>query len=703
MKAQGLGIFICECGEKISTCLDLDFVQDQVHDLPGIRCATTLKYACSTEGLTTIQDTISEQGLERILVAGCTPRTVGPLFHEALEAVNFSADLFELVDIREGCAWVHRANSEAARFKAVDLIRMGAIRVGSRTIRPNYSVDIEPSALVIGGGLAGLTAALNLADEGVSVRVIEREAKLGGMLQIVHTLFPERQSATEIIDEKVAAVTQHPKIEVLLEEQVKEISGTVGRYSVTVNGRTNRRNGDTSFEVGAIIVATGARELKPFGQYRYDGKRVVTQLEFENELREAVHQPGGLPDSIVMILCAGQRDTSISYCSGVCCMGALKQAMEVKVSKPSASVTILFRDLYLLGDEIYERELIAARQNGVRFMRYDLVSPLEIDDETVTVEDELSGITHQLPYDRIVLAAPLVPQEDAGVVAHILKLPQDVHGFFPEIRHRLCPGEHPDRGIFVCGAAHYPVDWGEAEYQGSSAAFKALSHLKKAKVTHSAHVVTVDKQLCTGCGNCISACSFNAISMCKTDGVLGLAEIDTMLCAGCGNCVVTCPVKAIHPETNSDCQIFYQIDEALRTESQDRLPRILVFGCQWSGGAAAEVAGAKELALPEEIRPIRVGCAARFDPLHILWALHKGAGGVFLGACPPGRCHYGEGNLLAQIRISRLRAQLKEIGFDHRRLQFKWITPDDPYAFANAIWDFANLIRLLSPKTDRTL
>jgi heterodisulfide reductase subunit A len=441
MNAQGLGIFICECGEKISACLDLDFMQEQIRDLPGILCATKLKYACSAEGLTTIQDTISEQGLERILVAGCTPRTMGPLFHEALKAVNLSADLFELVDIREGCAWIHKTNSEAASAKAVDLIRMGVAKIESHTIRPRRSVDIEPSALVIGGGIAGLTAALNLADEGVSVRVVEREAKLGGMLRVVHTLFPERQSAAKIIDEKVVAVTQHPKIKVLLEEQVKEISGTVGRYSVTVNGRTNRRNGDSSFDVGAIIVASGARELKPYGQYRYDGKRVITQLEFENELREPADRPGGLPENIVMILCAGQRNKSISYCSGVCCMGALKQAMEVKVAKPNASVTILFRDLYLLGDDIYEKELIAARKNGVRFMRYDPITPLEVDDETVTVQDELSGITHQLPYDRIVLAAPMVPQEDAGVVANMLNLPQDAHGFFPEVRHRLRPGD----------------------------------------------------------------------------------------------------------------------------------------------------------------------------------------------------------------------------------------------------------------------
>lgn len=699
--AQGIGIFVCECGGEISTRIDLDAVHRKIRDLPDIRCAVKLSHACSAGGLTDIREAISEHELDRILIAGCTPRTIAPLFHQAFDTTSFDANSIELVDIREGCAWIHPSGPEAGVAKAVDLIRMGLARAVDRSPRPHRSVEVKRAALVIGGGVAGLTAALSLADEGVPVRVVEREDELGGMLRDASSLFPDRQRASAFMAQKVEAVAGHPMIEVLRGQQVSDVSGEVGRYAITVNDSGNHAQEPSCFEVGTIIVATGARELKPVGGYRYNGKRVVTQLEFEKELLQAANGSAPLPDQVVMILCAGQRNQSVPYCSNVCCMAALKQAMEIKDFNPDASVTILFRDLYLLGNDIHEKEVIAARQQGVRFIRYGPTSRLEVGDDEVTVEDELSGETHQLGYGRIVLAVPLVPQEDAAVVADLLDLPQDRQGFFPEIRHRVRPGDLPDRGIFVCGAAHSPVDWGSAEYQGMSAAYRALAHLSKDKLIQTSHVVRVDEQFCSGCGNCLAACAFDAIAMSKRDGVLGMARVEPMLCAGCGNCVVACPTKAIHPEVDSDFQIFSQIDEALRTGSSDPQSRILVFGCQWSGSAAADIAGARQMALPDEIRPIRVGCSARFDPLHILWAFHKGAGGVFLGACPPGSCHYGEGNLHALKRVSNLRDQLDEIGFDNRRLRFEWIDPDDPHGYVKEIWDYSNLVRLLAPTSDR--
>ncbi len=698
MNGAKLGVFICDCGDQISSCLDLDCVQDQISDLPGVICARRLRFGCSTDGLAAIQDAILKQGLKRILVAGCTPRTMEPLFRESCEAVGLSGDLFELVDIREGCAWVHLTDPEAATSKAADLIRMGISRVGLRDARSELTVDIEPTALVIGGGLAGMSSAMSLANAGVSVKLIEREAILGGMLRAVHSLFPERQEASEYLREKIEAVTCHPHIEVLLQKQVSDISGTVGRFSIVVNGTNGDHNSSASFDVGAIIVATGAREAKPYGLYRYDGERVITQLEFESEFRTDATKSEGLPDSVVMILCAGQCNGHIPYCSGVCCMTALKQAVELKSSKPGAEVTILFRDLYLLGDDAFENELIKARQERVRFMRFGASQPPEVTGEVVVVQDELTGVSHRLPYDRVVLAVPLIPQEDAGAVAHLLKIHQDTDGFFPETRHRLKPGNCPERGIYVCGAAHHPVDRATTEFQAARAAFKALSHLSKRTVTRKINNVEVDEQLCTGCGNCVDTCPFNAISMRNQPGLLDLSEIDPLLCVGCGNCVVACPVKAIFPAEDSDAQILGQIDEALKTSSDDVRPRILAFGCEWSGFAAAELAGARKITLPVEVRLIRVGCSARFDPLHVLWAFHNGADGVFLGACPPGSCHYGSGNLYAQERITRLYQQLKESGFDHRRLQFVWVKPDDPHGYVKKMWSFTNLIRQLGTK-----
>jgi heterodisulfide reductase subunit A len=684
-----LGVFICDCGDQIASILGMDSLERGVRDLPGVTIARRLGYSCSPDGLAAIRSAIAEEVLNRVLVAGCTPRTLEPRFRVACEEAGLDDGLFELVDIREGCAWVHRDEPQLATLKALDLIRMGVARLALRQTRRPVSAEVTPAALVIGGGVTGMTAALTLANAGQPVKLVEREAALGGMLCDVHTLYPDGCNAAEFVARKVETVVHHPRIEILLETQVTGISGMVGRYTVSVNGASQR------FDVGAIIVATGAHALQPWGQFRYDGKRVVTQLEFECELRGTA--PNIPSPNVVMILCAGQRNEAVPYCSGVCCLGALKQALEVKAAYPQANVTILFRDLYLLGEDIYEEKLIEARRAGVEFIRYTPSSPPKVTGEAVKVHDELAGTDRRLPYDRVVLATPLVPQPDASVVAHMLGIAQDENGFFPEVRHRLRPQNYAERGVYVCGAAHYPADWTEAEFQATSAAFKALRHLRAGQVTSHAPAAVVDENLCTGCGNCVEPCPFAAISMHKREGELDLSQIDPLLCTGCGNCVVVCPVKAISQPLDSDAQVLAQIDAALATASQNGRPRILVFGCEWSSHAAAELAGASKLSYPAESRLIRVRCSARFDPTHVLWAFFSGADGVFLGACPPGDCHYVNGNRHAQERFNMLRGLLAESGFDPRRLRLEWITPDDPHDFVDKITDFTNLMRALGP------
>jgi len=694
-----LGVFICECGCQITSILDVDTLAVQVRDLPEVVTAQSLRYSCSPDGLEAIQEAITGEKLNRVLVAGCTPRTMEPRFRAACEESGLDGDLFELVDIREGCAWVHENDRSAATRKAMDLIRMGIASLALREQLQPASAEIVPAALVIGGGLAGTTAALTLANAGIPVKLVEREAELGGMLRDVYTLSPDRRDAATLLTEKAQAATNHPRIDVLLERQVTEVSGTVGRYTVSVNGAASHQNGSLTFDVGAVVVATGAHALRPRGTFGYDGKRVVTQIEFERELHQTGDdtQPSGLPDNVVMILCAGQRAETVSYCSGVCCMVALKQAIETKAANPQAAVTVLFRDLYLPGDDIYEDILVEAQRAGVQFMRYAPSSPPQVTDEAVEFCDEPTGMTCRLPCDRVVLAAPLVPQPDAGVLAHTLKLTQDEHGFFLDVRYRLRPQHYTERGIFVCGGAHYPTHWREAEFQAVSAAFNALRYLGAGTVTNRAPVASVNERLCTGCGNCVQTCPFGAISMQKQGGLLDLAQIDALLCSGCGNCVVACPSKAIDLPVNSDAQVFAQIDAALASKPENGQPRILVFGCEWSSHAAAELAGARRLSYPAEVRLIRMGCSARFDPIHVLWAFLNGADGVFLGACPPGDCHYVNGNLYAQERIDTLRDQLSASGFDPRRLRLEWIVPDDPQDFVRKITDFTNLIRALSP------
>jgi len=704
MSGAGLGVFICDCGDRISPILDMDALVKGVQDLPGVTAVRRLRYSCSPDGSAAIQAAIAEEGLGQVTVAGCPSRMMGPRVRAACEKAGLSGALVELVDIREGCAWVHQDEPQVATAKAIDLLRMGVASATRRQARQPVSAEVVPAALVIGAGLAGITAALTLADAGLPVTLVEREAALGGMLRAVHTLHPDQRNATEFLSSKVEAVTHHPRIEVLLESQVAGISGTVGCYTVRVQRSAGSHDGPLSFDVGAIVVATGARAAQLPGLFRYDGKRVVTQLEFEHELQNGHGdaQPS-LPADVVMILCAGQRDEAVPYCSRVCCMGALKQAMEIKAANPEANVTILFRDLYLLGQEVFGEEVLKARRAGVEFVRYAPSSPPSVTHEVVEVHDEPAGMIRRLPYDRVVLAAPLLPQPDASAVASMLHLVQDENGFFPDVRYRLRPQNYAERGVYVCGAAHYPADWLETEFQAISAAFNASRYLRAGKVTSNAPGAIVDERLCTGCGSCVQSCPFGAISMHKGKGVLDLSRVDPLLCKGCGNCEVVCPVKAISLPIDSDIQLLAQIDAALAMAAQDGQSRILAFGCEWSGHAAAELAGARRLAYPAEVRLVRVGCSAHFDPLHILWAFFSGADGVFLGACPPGDCHYINGNRYAQERINTLRGLLAEKGFDPRRLCLQWITPDDPNDFVSKITDFTKLVRALGPHPVRRM
>jgi heterodisulfide reductase subunit A len=341
---------------------------------------------------------------------------------------------------------------------------------------------------------------------------------------------------------------------------------------------------------------------------------------------------------------------------------------------------------------LFREEWIKSRQNGVEYMRYPSTQHPVVTNGMVEVYDELTTRTHQIPYDRVVLTVPMIPQPDACSIARMLKIPQDENGFFPQTHHRLRPEYLPDQGIYVCGAAHFPCDWKEAEFQATNAAFNAIRLVRAGKMINHAPVAIVDQERCTGCGMCVQACPFHAISMQTCEGFFDRSHIDQLLCKGCGNCVVACPVKAINLTEDSDTQLLAQIEAALANKSSDGRPRILVFGCEWSSHAAAELAGVKKVQYPADIRLIRLGCSARFDPTHALWAFLNGADGIFVGACAPGDCHFFGGNRYVQDRFHTLRDLLRGFGFDSRRLRLAWITPDDPNDFVEKVTDFTNLV-----------
>jgi heterodisulfide reductase subunit A len=467
---------------------------------------------------------------------------------------------------------------------------------------------------------------------------------------------------------------------------------------------------ESELHVGAVVIATGAREYRDARLHRHDGRRVVPLSEFQ---LPTANLHAERPTSIVYLLCAGSRDDQIPYCSHVCCLGALNQAIRVKHANPTANVTILFRDLYLLGDDLNQEVVREARRLGVEFVHYAVSKPPRVEDDFVVACDA-AGNTRRIGYDRVVLATPLVPREDAGQIAKLFKLPRDDDGFFPDPHWRLRPEQQSERGIFVCGSAHRPVDIDTAILQGLTAAARAARFIQKRQLMRPALSAWVNAKLCTGCAQCVETCAFGAITLTpaplslqwRGDRGEGLsrAAIDPFLCQACGNCLAACPSKAIDMPAASDAQIFAQIQAAFgrhgdgetgRPGDALHLPtsphhRILVFACHWSGQAAMELAGARRLKYPESVRVIELPCSARLDPVHVLYAFFNGAEAVMLALCPPNECHFGQGNRYAEARVENLRAQLATRGIDPRRLTVARMMGDDAAAWVKGVKEVAS-------------
>lgn len=672
-------MFICDCGKKIADVVDVEELEQQAARLPGVCVARREAYGCSRVGLGDIKEAVSEHSLNRVVVAGCTPRTHQRLFRTALEGTGLSGAQFEMVNIREQCAYVHVEEKASATRKALDLVRMGVAKAALLQPQREVEVGVTPSVLVIGGGIAGLTAALAVARGGFHVTLVEREEELGGQVARLHVLYPTGESAKELIEQRIGAVRQDSNIEVLTRAVLREVDGSVGDYRVAVeqDGRALR------FDVGAVIVAIGAQEARLADVPDGDGVHVITQLELEQALEEGCVQS----HQVVMIL-EGADQACYSTASAA---AALKNCLLIKRANPATEVSLCFTDLDAgLGRGEVER----ARELGVRFVKFDGCQPPRITGEAVEVFDQLRAEQVSLPHDLVVLALPQVPQDGAQALARKLRIPVDDRGFFLEPNTRLRPGTYVPEGVFVCGSAHYPSGVQESLFQGYRAAARALRHLLKGRFVSQGAPARVAVTLCVGCGTCVESCPFQAISMADRDGALNVSCIDESLCKGCGNCAVVCPAKAITVEPYTDKELIAQIEAALAHRSDGEL-RTIGLMCEWSGYAAADLAGAEGRQYPPQMRIIGLGCSARFDPYLVLWAFLRGADGVLLGACDPGMCHYVEGNERAEARVEGLRTMLTGAGFDPRRLRLEWFRPDDAERFTGVVERFTDEIEYL--------
>jgi heterodisulfide reductase subunit A2 len=520
-----IGVIVCRCGINIAATVDVPAVVKYASSLPNVKYAGELMFSCAQDSQKVIKSAIEQHKLNRLVVAACTPRTHEPLFQKTLEQAGVNPYLFEFANIREHCSWVHQKEPEKATRKATDLIRAAVAKIKLATPLYKKSMGVHKGALIIGGGLAGMTAALDLAEQGFPVTLVEKDDSLGGNFKHVRsTLSGEKTGAK--LESLNKQVRNHPNITLFLGASVTGVSGYIGNFTTTVSSTSK------TIEHGVVIVATGAQQYTP-EEYCYGrDERVITQRAFEEKL-ENDFQSVASQKSIVMIQCVGSRDDKRGYCSRVCCSNAIKNAIKVKELNPKTAVYVLFRDVRSYG--LREKYYRMAREKGVLFVRFNEHEKPDVKVAggklTVKVKDEILGKTVQLSPGFLVLSAGITANPDNKALSQFLKVPLEQDGFFLEAHVKLRPVDFATDGVFVCGLAHYPKDIGETIAQARAAAGRAATVLSKDTVESEGKISGVRAELCSGCGLCAAVCAYNAVEI---DPARNVAVVNETLCKGCG-------------------------------------------------------------------------------------------------------------------------------------------------------------------------
>ena len=573
-EAPRVGVFVCHCGSNIGGFVDVPSVTEYASALPNVVHTEHNLYTCSQDSIARITERIEEYGLNRVVVSSCTPRTHAPLFEDSLRAAGLNPALFDMANIRNHCSWVHSHDRPAATEKAKDLVRMAVARVSRLEPLTTSPVPVQPSALVLGGGAAGMTAALSLARGGFDVDLVERQAQLGGHLLHVCTSVGG-QDPRDCLDGLLAEVGRQPRIRVHLEHELEASTGFVGNFTSTLRGPDGQH---TEIRHGVTLVTTGGREYRGDEYLCGAHPAVITGAEFEVLLAQASRCAppmdarvaaalsglrGQLPRHVAMILCVGPAEKT---CARICCSTALKNALTLKRLDPQAQVTILYRDVRTYGFK--ERLYTDARRAGVVFIRYEPDARPEVSESgdrlQIRLVDPGLGTALLLEPDLLVLSNPVIPAEGAHALATKLKVPLDADGFFLEAHVKLRPVDFGTEGLFMAGMAHYPKLLDESLVQAKAAAARAARVLSRPSLDAGGAVAQVDPSLCVGCLTCVRICPFGvpqvSSSLVGVGRVMGAATIEPTTCRGCGTCVAECPAKAIQLAHYRDDQLMVKLE-----------------------------------------------------------------------------------------------------------------------------------------------
>jgi len=779
-----IGVFVCHCGLNIAGVIDVKEVIEYAKTLPDVVYTKDNRYTCADPGQDEIRKAIGEHNLNRVVVAACSPRMHEPTFRKTVAEVNLNPYLFEMANIREFSSWCHPNAPKDATEKAKEIVKMAVAK--ARLLEPlkEIEVPVTNKALVVGGGIAGINSALDLAEMGFKVYLVEKTESIGGHMAQLDKTFPTLDCSICIEGPKMVDVGRHPNIETISYADVTEVSGFVGNFKVKIKKKPryviqedctgcgeckdvcpieypnewdmnmgvrkaisvpfeqavplvytinldhciecykcmdacgarqainfDQKEEEIEIEVGAIIVATGFDVYLPYddplyGYGRYDN--VITAMEFERLILAAGPTGGKVirasdgkkPHSVAFIQCVGSRNLNkFEYCSGFCCMYALKDAILLKEKyKDEVDVYILYMDMrtHFKGyEEFYRR----ARDLGVIFIRGrggHVVEDSKTRNLLIRVEDMTLGQPIELPAEMVVLCTAAIPQSDAGDMARILNISRGADGFFMESHPKLKPVDTPADGVFLAGACQGPKDIPYSVAQGSAAAARAATILSKEKWKIEPIVAVVDPENCRNtrvkCGICVKACPYGAIEANEGEA----AKVRTATCHGCGTCVAECPADAIQQKHFTDDQIFAQIRTALEKDPEEK---ILGFLCNWCCYAGADLAGTSRFEYPPLMRPIRIMCSGRVDRDFVLEAFRLGAGMVMIGACHlPYDCHYISGNWKMKARMDALSPMLQKLGLSPQRFRVEYVSAAEGLKFAELMKEMATQLDELGLK-----
>ena len=572
MKNCRIGVYICMCGTNIAKIVDVEAVASFVSGLPIVVLARTYKYMCSNPGQEMIIQDIKENQLNRVVVASCSPNMHERTFRNALRSAGLNQYLFEMANIREQCSWVHKDPIEATE-KAKALVYAAICRVELHESLESMSVDMCPNVLVIGGGIAGMTAALELADAGNSVHLVEKDNHLGGNLTRVDLTAPYFYSARDLLTERITRIADNKKVNVCLESKVTELTGFIGNFKATIQSLDEnpaKGNKPVEVEIGNVVVSTGYKEFDASRIVHYGyGKlpNVITSFELEKMIRAGriEMKDGKIPRYVAIIHCVGSRNHEFhTYCSSVCCMTALKYAHEIKSANPECYISDIYIDMHAFGkghEDFYRRSseaktLFLMYEKGDRPIIHK-ASPKDDCEMLIEVNEKLSGELIEIPADLVILMVGMEAREDSHEIARIVNISQDKDGWFIESHPKLEPVATTTDGIFIAGTCVAPKDIPDTIAQARAAAARIMARIAKGKIEVDALYSEVNEEKCSGCRFCNQLCPYSAIEFNEEKKQ---SYIISALCKGCGGCVAACPSSAIKGRHFTDQQVLAQVD-----------------------------------------------------------------------------------------------------------------------------------------------